>query len=61
MPNSSHLQGHAIDFLIHGLNAYYIYEKIEQSHNGGLGWYNGGWVHIDWRNWEGKGRARWRG
>lgn len=57
--NSMHLRGHAIDFKIPGMSPRDIFESITTTHYGGLGWYTGGWIHIDWRNWDGLGRARW--
>lgn len=58
--NSEHLSGHAIDFIVRGMTSYAVYLRLI-NHPGGLGWYRGGWCHIDFRNWEGKGAARWNG
>lgn len=57
--NSMHLRGHAIDFKVVGMSPRQVYLALNAAHYGGLGWYTGGWVHIDWRNWDGLASARW--
>lgn len=58
--NSTHLQGYAVDFRCH-LPPQTIFEILNATHPGGLGWYAKGWVHIDWRNWDKRDKARWNG
>lgn len=55
--NSKHVQGRAADFVVSGVPASVVYEKLNTAYKGklGLGKYPS-WVHVDTRT---DGGARW--
>jgi hypothetical protein len=56
--NSHHLLGWAADIQIEGYNPHEVAQKLDAVWEGGLG-DSASFTHIDLRNLQGKGKARW--